>query len=39
MSSWFKLIDLIKNFSFSTGKDMPVWMLEPSSKYSVKSFL
>lgn len=39
LSRCFDFVNLVKIFKFSTAKDTPIQMLEPSGSYSVKSFL
>ena len=38
MNRWLHLIDFVKKFVPSAGSDHHVWMLEPSGKFTVKSF-
>ena len=38
IARWNELNNLVKQVALSHSQDQPVWMLESSSKYSVKSF-
>lgn len=38
LARWDELINLVKQVVLSGSPDQPVWMLDSSSKYSVKSF-
>lgn len=35
---WLELLSIVQTKALSTNKDVPIWVLEPSGTYSVRSF-